>query len=481
MHLLAGVDSPRTCRRLASHARRCRSHARKHAAQPEPRMPERCLNVHPAPPFPRTHPRPPSPRTHGSAGLPLARTPHRLPLARTLAAPPRRLPLARTLLPPRTPLPPSASHAAAARSHGTAAGASHARRAPRHARRWRLRTHAAALARRTRRTPTFRGSLTSLLITLAGGLIQSFLTLQLLGSWQSLRALDAESELDAWKLDGLRVLWGLLAMYLLAAAFVSFVGFFGVVRGREGCACGCYGGGVWMWYAVSTRTRAAFPSPNPILNPALPLPARPPRRRALCGARRRPWAPLSVCASWPASTRLARRCRRLASHARRAAHPRCLNAYPRRLPLAPAPPSPRTHAAAARYLPRTAPPPMKAALNRRLRPSARAPSTSAPELASPLVHLAPPLPSSRTCTTVPPSFPITLAALSSCARLRSSPQPELAPTAPAFNFILSIQTLSTRLELLLYCITLVSFTQTDKWISSQSTPLQVGGFRKAAC
>ncbi|KAJ7721875.1 hypothetical protein B0H16DRAFT_361832 [Mycena metata] len=72
----------------------------------------------------------------------------------------------------------------------------------------------------------------SLVITLAGGLIHSFLTLQLLGSWQSLRALDAESELDAWKLDGLRVLWGLLAMYLLAAAFVSFVGFFGVVRNK---------------------------------------------------------------------------------------------------------------------------------------------------------------------------------------------------------------------------------------------------------
>jgi hypothetical protein len=59
------------------------------------------------------------------------------------------------------------------------------------------------------------------------------LTLQLAGSWSTLRALDAESELDAWKFDGLRVLMGLLALYLLAAAFVSFLGFFGVLRVRR--------------------------------------------------------------------------------------------------------------------------------------------------------------------------------------------------------------------------------------------------------
>ncbi|KAJ7682011.1 hypothetical protein DFH06DRAFT_1314253 [Mycena polygramma] len=70
----------------------------------------------------------------------------------------------------------------------------------------------------------------SLVITLAGGLTHTFLTLQLAGSWGTLRALDAESELDAWKLDGLRVLWALLAAYLIAGAFVSFVGFFGVLR-----------------------------------------------------------------------------------------------------------------------------------------------------------------------------------------------------------------------------------------------------------
>ncbi|KAK7062369.1 hypothetical protein R3P38DRAFT_695057 [Favolaschia claudopus] len=72
----------------------------------------------------------------------------------------------------------------------------------------------------------------SLVITLTGGLVNSFLTLQLAGSWSAIRALDAESELDAWKFDGLRVLWALLALYLLAAAFISFVGFFGVLRNK---------------------------------------------------------------------------------------------------------------------------------------------------------------------------------------------------------------------------------------------------------
>ncbi|KAJ7616425.1 hypothetical protein FB45DRAFT_872888 [Roridomyces roridus] len=72
----------------------------------------------------------------------------------------------------------------------------------------------------------------SLAITLAGGLLHSYLTLQLAVTWRTLRALDAENELDAWKLDGLKVLWALLAVYLQAAAFISFVGFSGVVRNK---------------------------------------------------------------------------------------------------------------------------------------------------------------------------------------------------------------------------------------------------------
>ncbi|KAJ7181557.1 hypothetical protein C8R43DRAFT_941392 [Mycena crocata] len=72
----------------------------------------------------------------------------------------------------------------------------------------------------------------SLVITLVSALTHSYLTLQLAASWRTLRALDAENELDAWKLDGLKVLWALMALYLLAAAFVSFIGFLGVLRNK---------------------------------------------------------------------------------------------------------------------------------------------------------------------------------------------------------------------------------------------------------
>ncbi|KAJ7098573.1 hypothetical protein B0H15DRAFT_821246 [Mycena belliarum] len=72
----------------------------------------------------------------------------------------------------------------------------------------------------------------SLVITLVGAVTHSYLALQLASAWRTLRLLVAENELDAWKLDGLKVLWGLLAAYLLAAAFVSFVGFCGVLRNK---------------------------------------------------------------------------------------------------------------------------------------------------------------------------------------------------------------------------------------------------------
>ncbi|KAJ7755235.1 hypothetical protein B0H16DRAFT_1830925 [Mycena metata] len=430
-------------RRLASHlppprlARTLlppRTHART-PRSPSPRMPDRCLNVHP----------------------------RRLPLARTHAAFPshaRCCRLARTLLPPRPPLPPRLARRCRLASNAAAAS-------PR--RRCRLASHAAAASPRTplpprlARTPPalarthaaphthVRGSLTSLLITLAGGLIQSFLTLQLLGSWQSLRALDAESELDAWKLDGLRVLWGLLAMYLLAAAFVSFVGFFGVVRpkshpqSRPPTAC------------TSPSTTRPLRSSSAPLGPTL-------RMRLLAGVDS-PRTPLPP-------PRLARTPRRTPTLSQRV----------------PAPSSPRTRAAFPSHARRRrALPPTNSAASHESR-AQPAPSPIRPcsfdVCSRARISAGAPRPASAFLTHMHHRAALLsnyIAALSSCARLRSSPQPELAPTAPAFNFILSIQTLSTRLELLLYCITLVSFTQTDKWISSQSTPLQVGGFRKAAC
>ncbi|KAJ7245795.1 hypothetical protein C8J57DRAFT_1725117 [Mycena rebaudengoi] len=72
----------------------------------------------------------------------------------------------------------------------------------------------------------------SLLITSSGFLTHSVLTYHLLSAWRTLRALEAESELDAYKLDGLKVLWALLILYMQAAAFVSLVGFLGVLRNK---------------------------------------------------------------------------------------------------------------------------------------------------------------------------------------------------------------------------------------------------------
>ncbi|KAJ7262575.1 hypothetical protein C8J57DRAFT_1719443 [Mycena rebaudengoi] len=48
--------------------------------------------------------------------------------------------------------------------------------------------------------------------------------------WRTLRALEVESELDAYKLDGLKAL---LLLHLQAAAFVSFVAFLGVLRVQQ--------------------------------------------------------------------------------------------------------------------------------------------------------------------------------------------------------------------------------------------------------
>ncbi|KAJ7436930.1 hypothetical protein FB451DRAFT_1453377 [Mycena latifolia] len=55
----------------------------------------------------------------------------------------------------------------------------------------------------------------SLAIAPVGALTHSFLTVPLAAAWRTFRALDAENELDAWRLDGLKVFWALLALYLL--------------------------------------------------------------------------------------------------------------------------------------------------------------------------------------------------------------------------------------------------------------------------
>ncbi|KAF7304132.1 hypothetical protein MIND_00644800 [Mycena indigotica] len=73
----------------------------------------------------------------------------------------------------------------------------------------------------------------SLVITLSGGLVHTYLALKLASSWATLRALEAETEYEnAFRLDGLRVLFLLVALYLIAASCISFLGFSGVLRAR---------------------------------------------------------------------------------------------------------------------------------------------------------------------------------------------------------------------------------------------------------
>ncbi|KAF7290186.1 hypothetical protein MIND_01332000 [Mycena indigotica] len=73
----------------------------------------------------------------------------------------------------------------------------------------------------------------TLLITLSGALLHSFLALKLAVSWPGVGSLEAETEYDnAWRSDGLRKLYLLLTLYFVGAAFVSLVGLLGAVRGR---------------------------------------------------------------------------------------------------------------------------------------------------------------------------------------------------------------------------------------------------------
>ncbi|KAJ7450468.1 hypothetical protein FB451DRAFT_1527644 [Mycena latifolia] len=67
----------------------------------------------------------------------------------------------------------------------------------------------------TRKTPVWAHDFSryaSLVITLVGALAHLLVTIPLAAPWRTLRALNAENELDAWKLDGLKVLWALLAL-----------------------------------------------------------------------------------------------------------------------------------------------------------------------------------------------------------------------------------------------------------------------------
>ncbi|EMD40871.1 hypothetical protein CERSUDRAFT_111451 [Gelatoporia subvermispora B] len=73
----------------------------------------------------------------------------------------------------------------------------------------------------------------SLVASIAGALFNYAFAVRLLASWRSL-GWDSESEWegsgDAWAVDSIKLIWGLLSAYFAAAAIACFLGFIGIAK-----------------------------------------------------------------------------------------------------------------------------------------------------------------------------------------------------------------------------------------------------------
>jgi hypothetical protein len=73
----------------------------------------------------------------------------------------------------------------------------------------------------------------SLAITLLGAAFNLALTIQVLALWRSLKW-EPESEWEAsgdnWKVDGVKVIWGLVSAYFACAATVCTIGLVGILK-----------------------------------------------------------------------------------------------------------------------------------------------------------------------------------------------------------------------------------------------------------
>lgn len=76
----------------------------------------------------------------------------------------------------------------------------------------------------------------SLAASLIGAFVNAALAFRLLALWRSL-GWEYESEweaaADAWRVDSVKVIWGLLSAYFAAAAFACFIGFVGIAKVRH--------------------------------------------------------------------------------------------------------------------------------------------------------------------------------------------------------------------------------------------------------
>ncbi|KAG5639710.1 hypothetical protein H0H81_005893 [Sphagnurus paluster] len=76
----------------------------------------------------------------------------------------------------------------------------------------------------------------SLLITVFGAISNFAVAVQLIAAWRSLRW-EPESEWeasgDAWRVDVVKVIWGLLSAYFVSSVMVCVVGFIGIIKVRS--------------------------------------------------------------------------------------------------------------------------------------------------------------------------------------------------------------------------------------------------------